>query len=227
MAGESIEYDLLAALIAYLGQAMACTPDGVPGQVRVNVGQVEDGGCDSLVASVSSVRSIIAGTSTMDALPEFIAPGHRGDDVGMAVEFAVTLARHCWPTDVQRDGDGEMTYNQSVGANTEAASAALLIDGRILHAALLHALAHPEVWWTDDEPVSFDWAIGARQPVRDVGCAGWTIPVVVEIGTLCPFVMCEPPEDEPVVPSSFVGDERTDVPRVAGSVDVRPSWMEG
>lgn len=223
MAGETIEYEILAALIDYLGQAMACTPDGRPAEVRVNVGQVEDGGCDSLVATLTSVAGMIEGTS-LDLIPEYVRPAHR-DDVGLVMEFAITLARHCWPTDVQRGEDGsEMTYNRSVGADTEAASASLLVDGRVLHAALLHALAHPSEWWDDSDVYPFDYGVGRRTVVRDVACAGWTIPVQLEIGALCAFVQCEATEPDPGAPMDFAGNDRTDVP-AKGSVDVRPAWM--
>lgn len=224
MAGESIEYDLAAALVGWLGEQLACTPNGKPREVRVGVGQIEDGGCDSLVVSITSVRNGFVGRA-IDELPEMLVPGHNASEVGLYVEFTVALARHCWPTDVQRDESGEQVFNRSVGADTEAASASLLIDGRILHAALLHALAHPEVWWTDDaDGLSFDYAIGPRSMQRDVGCAGVTIPVIMEIGGLCEYVPCVPPDPEDVVPSEFVGDDRTDIAAV-GSVDVRPTWM--
>lgn len=227
MAGETVEYDILAALVGYLGTALRCAPDGTPSQVRVNIGSVEDGGCDSLTASVQSVRTMYAGDSLL-SLPDVIAPEDRGQrDVGVAIEFTVALARHCWPTEVQRDGAETVTYNASVGEATEAATASLLIDGRVLHAALLGALADPSLWWTPEvgeAPVSLSYAVGPRLPIKDVGCVGWAFSVLIEVGAFCPWEMCEAPDVPDVDPVVYLDDDRTDVP-TAGSVDVRPAWM--
>lgn len=223
MAGESIEYELLAALLVPLRDALRCTPGGAPAETRVTIGNAEDACCDSLVAAVTEVLTHPLGASPEEA--QVLGVNNMTHDVGLTIRATITLVRPCWPTRSYRDGDGtEVTEDQSVNEATEQATAGALIDGRVLHAALLHALA--------DQDATFDglygspdlaWTIGSRAPVRVVGCVGWAIPVTLEVGAFCAWEACVP--DEPDDPGD--GPTLTPLPGAAplGSLDVRPAWM--
>ncbi len=223
MAGESIEYEVCAALLVPLARALRCVPHGVPEQVRVNLGPVDDNLASSLTVTVIEVPTRVSGSDPSFGLTVDDTSSRAGISVWLSLQ--VTLVRPCWPTTVVRLVDqGDVTETESVGEATEAATASALADGRVLHAALIHALTEQDETFGD--LFGFDpgmaWTIGNRQVVRDGPGVGWVIPVTLDLGPFCDFEVCDAPaptRDEPLHETT-TPDEAPPL----GSVDVRPRW---
>ena len=223
MAGESIEYELCAALLVPLARALRCTPEGCPPEVRVNLGPIEDNACSSLAVTIVEVQTRRAGSPAQ--FFELVDDTTSREGTSVWLSLQVTLTRPCWPTVTVRLADGDFTESESIGERTEQATASLLVDGRVLHAALLDALENQDVTFGDlfGWDPSLAWTLGNRQVLREGPCAGWSFPVTLEVGAFCEFEVCDAPvQSEPPVRTSETPTEAAPL----GSVDVRPRWQQ-
>jgi hypothetical protein len=151
------------------------TETGVPASCFVSHGSPPDDCCDYLAISLMRVYNS----------SRFPAETEGGDDCSGIVpvaSFQLKLMRPCYPTVVD---DAQNPF--PAPADINAASELLLIDARVLWCCVTNTLASGGLttWPTIPGMDCPDYKVGRLTPVVGGGCAGWTLPYLVELDSCC------------------------------------------